>query len=544
MIPEKIRHWGGLETWTLPRHLRRQARERGDRPFLQKGDEPALTYAEVLERSLDFAARLSALGVRSGDRVITMMPTSVEAVLAWFGAALMGAVDVPLNTGYLGQTLVHGVNLAAGRVMVVDPAFLPRLAEVEPDLHRLETVVTTSGAASARFSRMRAVDLDAISPGPALDLPEPRFSDLASVVYTSGTTGPAKGVLIPHGQAYSYAMLSVDGFKMTPDDVFLCVHPLFHVGGKGAVSCSLLSGCRVVLTDGFDARTWVDDVRRFGATLTICHGPMLEMIFAQPERPDDADQKLRAFMAAPLPTAIAEDFERRFGARGVEVYGMTEVSTPVWRPLDEPLRVGTSGVTRSELFEVRVVDPVTDVEMPAGEVGEITVRGHLPFTLMQGYMSMPEESLRAWRNQIFHTGDVGYFDADGYLHFTDRARDRIRRRAENISSYEIEVAAGSHPGIIECAAVGIPSDFQADDDIKLFVVSAEAVDFALLTEHLVRRLPHYMVPRFIERIDALPRTPTKKVRKQDLRDRGQSEATWDRRAQGISVREIAERVRR
>ena len=182
MIPETIRHWGEMDTWTIPAHLRRQAAERGDRPFLQKGDGPALTYAEVLERSLDFAGRLAALGVRPGDRVITMMPTSVEAVLAWFGAALLGAVDVPLNTGYLGQTLVHGINLAAGRVMVADPSFLPRLAEVEPQLNHLETVVTTSGAASAPFSRLRALDLEGVSPDASPELPEARFNDIASVV--------------------------------------------------------------------------------------------------------------------------------------------------------------------------------------------------------------------------------------------------------------------------------------------------------------------------------------------------------------------------
>ena len=544
MIPEAIAHWGPLETWTIPQHLERQAAQRGDDPFLQKGDNPALTYSEMLARTQDTAGRLAALGVGFGDMVVNMIPTSIEAVLTWFATNWLGAVDVPLNTGYIGQTIVHGVNLSGAKVMVVDPVFLPRLAEVEDQLSTLETVVTTAPAPSpSPLRRLRLVELETVAPADLSDAPRPTFRDTCSVVLTSGTTGPAKGVVISHAHSYSYAYLEVDGFKMTDQDVFLCVHPLFHVGGKGAITASLLAGGRVVMNDGFDPETWIDDVRRYRATLTIGHGPMLQMIYAQPERPDDADTDLRAFMAAPFPTAIAEDFERRFGARGIEVYGMTEISTPTWQPIDEPLRLGSCGKPRDALFDVVVVDPETDLPVATGEVGEITIRPKVPWVLMQGYLSLPEETVAAWRNFRFHTADAAYFDADGYLYFTDRMKDRIRRRAENISSYEIEVAAGYFPGVKECSVVGVPSAYDADDDIKLFVVADEPLDFVALTEHLVRHLPHYMVPRYIEAISALPRTPTNKVRKQVLRDLGTTDSTWDRHAAGVSVRAITEKVR-
>jgi crotonobetaine/carnitine-CoA ligase len=534
-------HWGPRESWTLPAQLERQARTRGDSPFLQVEGQASRTFGEVMQESRQFAARLASLGVGRGDRVLLMMPSSETAVYAWFGASLAGAVDVPLNLAYRGNTLVHGINLAAARVIVTSPEYLGRVAQVEDRLGALETVVVTGEPELVPpFTRLRMVTLADVPLAARPPDPAPLTDrDVASVVYTSGTTGPAKGVLIPHGQAYSYAWQSVDGFQMTADDVFYCFHPLFHTGGKGAVYCSLLAGCQVVLRTGFDPATWIDDIRRYQATLTIGHGPMLEMVFAQPERPDDADTPLRAFMACPFPTAIAADFERRFGAKGIEVYGMTEVGTPVWRPLDEPLRLGSAGKPLDDLFEVAIVDPQTDELLRPGEPGEITLRPKLPWIIMQGYLSMPDATVHAWRNLRFHTGDVGYLDTEGYLYFVDRAGDRIRRKAENISSYEIEVAACAYPPVREAAAIAVASGYVSDDEVKLCVVADQAIDFQAFLKHLVHTLPHYMVPRYIEQIDALPRTPTNKVRKQQLRDKGNGPGTWDRASAGISLRELS-----
>jgi crotonobetaine/carnitine-CoA ligase len=266
------------------------------------------------------------------------------------------------------------------------------------------------------------------------------------------------------------------------------------------------------------------------------------MIHATPERPDDADNPLRVVLAAPFPSAIAEDFERRFGMRGVETWGMTEVTVAVWQSADEPLRVGSCGRPVDRLFDIRIVDPDTDEPLPAGQVGEITVTPKHPWVMMQGYLAMPDKTVEAWRNLQFHTGDAGFFDDDGYLHFVDRGKDRIRRRAENISSYDIEAAAGSHPAVTEAAAVGVPSAYDGDDDVKLCVVAPGGVDPVELFEHLVRNLPHHMVPMYIEQLDSLPRTPTNKVQKQPLRDAGITSSTWDRKAAGMSVRETSERL--
>jgi crotonobetaine/carnitine-CoA ligase len=310
----------------------------------------------------------------------------------------------------------------------------------------------------------------------------------------------------------------------------------------GSVYVALLAGCPVVLDRRFDPAAFLDRARRYGATATIGHGPMLEAIHRQPERAEDADNPLRTILVAPLPARIAADFERRFGVRAIDTWGMTEVTCVTMRPYDEALRPGCCGRPRDDLLEVVIVDPETDEPLPAGQAGEITVRPREPWVVMQGYLGMPELTVAAWRNFRFHSGDFGYLTEDGYLYFAERSGDRIRRRAENVSAYDIESAAARYPQVLDCAAVGVPSEFDSDDDIKLCVVPAPgpALDEAGLIGHLARTLPHYMVPRYIEILAELPRTPTNKVQRQVLRAAGTGPGVWDRAAAGVSVRSLLE----
>lgn len=535
--------WGPKETWTLTHQLRRQATERPDEPFLQFGDADPFTYADVLARSEDTAARLAQLGVAPGDMLQILASTSPEMVFTWFATSLLGAVDVTLNTSYRSAPLVHALNLCQGKVLVIDPDYLPRLAEIEADLTDLDTVVLLQPAADRpALRRLKVVELSEVPQAPLAAADGPCYRDISSIVFTSGTTGPAKGVRIPHAQAFVYAQQHVAGFDMTDTDVFYCFHPMFHIGGKGALYSALLAGGKVVLRDRFVPEAWIDDIRRYGATLTIGHGPMLEMIFAQPERPEDGDNQLRAVMACPFPAAIAERFEARFAVKGVEVYGTTECATPSWRSLDEPLRLGSCGRPSNDVVEVLIVDPETREEVPAGQAGEIVVRPLVPWVLMQGYHGMPEATVEAWDNYRYNTGDAGRFDEDGYLYFLDRMKDRIRRRAENIASYDIEVAACSFEGVLEAAAVGVPSGYQADDDIKLCVVADGPLDHLQLLKHLASELPHFMVPRYIDVLDQLPRTPTNKVRKQLLREENITPTTWDRHGAGVSLRDLVSEI--
>ena len=308
------------------------------------------------------------------------------------------------------------------------------------------------------------------------------------------------------------------------------------------VFATFASGGRIVLDQRFDAEHWLERIHHFGVTLSIAHGPMIEMIYRRPASTADSDHAMRRLMCCPLPKQIADSFEERFGLRGIEMWGMTEVACPCWTSLDGPRIPKSCGRALSEWYDVAIIDPDTDEVLPLGMTGEIVVRPRHPWTTMQGYLGMPDQTVEAWRNMWFHTGDAAYVDADANFFFVDRIKDRIRRRAENISSYDIEAVAQQYPGIREAAAVGVPSDYEGDDEIKLCIVeaAADAVVPKDLLRFLALRLPHAMVPRYIEFLDVLPRTPTNKVRKRELRADGVSPRTWDRRASGIKLRQLIE----
>jgi len=537
--------------WTLPRALDARVVETPDRPFVTTEGEGAQTFAECRAAAFAMAEALRAAGVGAGDFVAVMAPNCRTAIHAWMGASLLGAVDVMLNTGYRGGPLEHALNLVQAKVLLADARFLGVLREAEPRLEHLKRIVwfrapggDGDGREPAGFSRVELVPLASLTSARAdLRRDEPDVSSLASIIFTSGTSGPAKGVMIPHGQAYALALQTVQGLRLTGRDTLYGFHPIFHTAGKFiSLYAGVLSGAHVVLDRQFRAERWLARIRECGATATLAHGAMLEMVHAQPTAADDADNPLERLMASPFPRRIAADFEHRFGVRGVEVWGMTEVNNPCWCPLDEPVRTGTCGKVNGDWADVRIVDPQTDVEVPTGQVGELVVRPKQPWTMMQGYLGMPEKTIRAWRNLWFHTGDAGWIDADGWVHFVDRLGDRIRRRAENISSYEIESAAALYPAVRECAAIGVPSGYESDDDIKLVVALQPGHAWLPndLLEHLVRLLPHYMVPRYLQRIEALPRTPTNKVMKSQLR--AAVGECWDRKAAGVALRDVARRI--
>lgn len=537
------------QRWTLPRALDARVVETPDRPFVTTECEGTQTFAQCRASAYAMAGTLRAAGVGSGDFVAVMAANCRTAIHAWMGANLLGAVDVMINTGYRAGPLEHALNIVQAKVLLVEERFLGVLREAEPRLRHLERIVyfrlpdSTPGGTPGGFARVELMPLAALPSEPPELEEEPAISSLASIIFTSGTSGPAKGVMMPHAQAYALALQTVQGLRLTGRDTLYAFHPMFHTAGKFiSLYAGLLSGAQVVLDRRFRAECWLTRIRECGATATLAHGAMLEMVHSLPPAADDADNPLERLMASPFPRRIAADFERRFNVRGVEVWGMTEINNPCWCPLDEPLRTGTCGRLNRNWADVRVVDPETDIELPDGQVGEFVVRPERPWTAMQGYIGMPEKTLQAWRNLWFHTGDAGYVDPEGWFHFVDRLGDRIRRRAENISSYEIESAAAQHPAVRECAAIGVPSGFESDDDIKLLVAlrSGQRWEPQDLLEHLVRLLPHYMVPRYLQPIEALPRTPTNKVMKSQLY--AVAGECWDRKAAGVALLDVARRA--
>ena len=529
----------------LPDLLRDRAHHDGDREFFRRVGERPVTYSAAYSAACALANGLVSLGVAHGECVVIMADNSTESIATWLGTSLAGAVEVAINTAYRGHSLEHALQNSQARVMFIEEALLPRVIEIRDSLTYLETVViyrASDGPVSGTVPGVRLLSYQEVL-GASDHAPDRRVGphDIASIVYTSGTTGPAKGVMLPHGQVRLFSRLGVEGARMTSADAFYCFIPLFHVAGKFiGIMGSMMAGGRVVLDTRFAVDEFLPRARANGCTIALLHGPLVEMLHQQPARPDDSDNPVTRIMASPFPAGIALEFQRRFGIRGIETWGMTEVTIPIWQPFDEPLRVGSCGRLREEHFELRIVDPDTDEEMPVGSTGEMVLRPRRAFTMMQGYLRMPEVTLAAWRNLWFHTGDLAYIASDGYVYFVDRVKERIRRRAENISSYEIEHAALSSPEVVECAAVGVPSQFAGDDDILLCVVPSPGPGFApaALIADLAVRLPHFMVPRYIRVLDELPRTPTGKPQKVALRSEGVTPDTWDRQAAGVSLREL------
>lgn len=540
-----------MDNWTVGELLRAQAERAPDAVFIQMVGGPGLSYGQAWRQACRMALALRQEGVGPGDAVVIMLPNGLDAVIAWLAANLLGAVDVTINTGYRAASLEHALNQARARHMVVGAEYLPLLRASENELHHLE-VCLVAGLADMRGDtgwkpwRQRLRDLDLCVAETATEapaLPAVEASDIASVIYTSGTTGPAKGVLMPHAQVVLLAKQTAGKLAMGPKDIYYSFHPLYHMAGKFMqVLACVASGARLVLDTAFEPARWLQRVRDSGATLSGAHGPMLEMIFAQAPTARDREHRLRAICSAPFPSRIAEAFEARFGVRGIEVWGMTEVGIPLWCPLDAPLRVGSCGRVDGRWFEFDVVDPRTDRPVPRGQTGEFVVRPRHPWTLAQGYMGMPDKTVAAWRNLWFHTGDEGRMDEEGWVYFVDRAADRIRRRAENISAHDIETAALSHAAVAEAVAVGTPSEFAGDDDIRLFLVPrpGTTLDFSDLLRHLARQLPHFMVPRYLESTDDLPRSATHKIQRAVLRKHAIGPQTWDRKAQGIELRSLIE----
>jgi crotonobetaine/carnitine-CoA ligase len=504
--------------------LARRAEEAPDQLFLQDVDGNQLTYAQLQERILKWAGALQAAGVEAGDTVVTMLPASLEAFAVWLGVASLRAIEVPLNTAYRGPMLEHTVNNAGSRLAIVADAYVDQFAEVRSALTSLERIVVFDGA-DAGFAD------DAIA---AKDLEPAAYHDIACMIYTSGTTGPSKGVLMPWGELHQFVMALPDNIISAGGSHYLCL-PVFHVSGKSGIYICAQHDARLVVRDTFSLTEFWNDVRKFECTSTGLIGVMASFLMAMPEQPDDADNPLQNVSMGPLVDEV-EEFKRRFGVQVSTGYGMTEIGVPMASDGWDLANATSCGRPRTGYpgYEVRVVDSV-DRPLGPGEVGELIVRTAEPWTMNAGYYNMPAETAEAWRNGWFHTGDAFKYDEDGNYYFVDRIKDAIRRRGENISSFEVEAYVVRHPAVAECAAVGVPAE-HSEDEVKVVVVPAPGatIDPAELIEFLIPTMPRFMIPRYVEVVDALPKTPTMRVRKVELRE-ALGAGVWDREAAGVEL---------
>ncbi|MGI9598549.1 MAG: AMP-binding protein [Acidimicrobiales bacterium] len=538
------------QDWSSPHILRTRAESHRDRPWL---DVPFADERYTFGESLAIAERVGRAmvddGAEPGDRVLIMLPNGSAHIFAWLGSALAGLVEVPINTAYRGSFLAHQVATTGPRFAVIDPSFVERFADIgeaastvecwyvagRPGTsdEAVEDAVATLSGAGARARRWDEVVVHESS----TPLPPVETRDLASIFFTSGTTGLSKGVMMPHAHMTLFADECVSLTRLTDADTYLSVGPLFHGNSQFlAAYPSLLAGARYVLHERFSATEWLDQIRAAGATVTNFVGVMMDFVWQQPPRPDDADNQLRCIFAAPTASSILDGFKARFGIEAfVEVFGLTETCMPILTPYGVERPPGAAGLLNAEWFDIRLVDSDTDEEVPVGEVGELVVRARHPWTTCQGYFGMPDKSAEAFRNLWFHTGDGLRRDDDGWYYFGDRLKDAIRRRGENISSYEVEQALVTHPAVAEVAAIGVPADQEAgEDEVMVFLVPEDHqgdggdLDPDELWAFADRQLPAFAVPRYLRIVDELPKTPSEKVRKIELREWGIDAETHDR----------------
>jgi carnitine-CoA ligase len=532
---------------TDPRHdqsvgrvLSKRVDAHGDAPLLI-ADGGTLTYRDVDEASNRLANGVEALGIGAGETVLAMMPNVPEFVVIWVGLGKLGAIQVPINTAYRGNLLVHVINDSAARTMIVDAQYLDRLADVADRLEHLERLVVFEREADTAdvpnaLSTLTRLPFGTLMDAQAMPRDElPPYHAVKAIMYTSGTTGASKGVMVTQAHAYTYAHSGIDLMELKPGDVYYAPLPLFHIAGQWAmVYAAMIGGAAAVITERFSVERFWDDARRFNATVTFFLGAMANFLARQPEQPDDATTPIDRALVVPMFPDVY-DFGRRFGMRITTTYGSTEVNAPLRLGFDNP-DWKTCGRLDEERFEARIVDE-NDEQVPDGTVGEFVIRAKEPWLLMAGYWRHPEWTEKAWSNLWLHSGDAMWRSSEGYFYFADRVKDSIRRRGENISSVEVENEINSHPDVVECAVFPVASEHTEDDVMAAVVVKpGRSIDPVELIAFLEPRMAYFMVPRYIDLVPNLPKTPTGKIQKYELRAAGCTSTTWDREAAGIKLK--------
>jgi crotonobetaine/carnitine-CoA ligase len=491
---------------------------------------PSLTCADTWHGVLRWAGALRRLGVDAGDTVLTMLPTTTAGYLPWLGASLLRAIEVPVNTAYRGRMLSYVVGHSRATVAVVHASFLDRLAEVVDDLGSLETVIVVGAPTALGAITVLAAEDLLDGPIDEGDVADPQPHDTCCIIYTSGTTGPSKGVLMPWRELYELqAAQPASAFDAGRG--LYSAFPFFHVSGKQAIWAAARNRARLVLRETFSPGAFWDDIERHDCTSTGLLGTMATMLLRAEAGPRERGRPLRHTQMGPV-IAELEEFRARFGVEVSTGYGMSEIGWVLQSPDHGITDHRSSGRPRPG-YHLRIVDD-HDHDVPVGAVGELVVRTDEPWMMCAGYWDMPEATAAAWRNGWFHTGDGFRADADGNFYFVDRLKDTLRRRGENISSFEVESLVLDHPDVLECAAVAVPSEL-TEDDLKIVVVLRPGAPPAPEALHAALReaMPRFMVPRYIEIVDELPKTPTLRVKKAELRAAGVGPRTWDAHAQRL-----------
>jgi crotonobetaine/carnitine-CoA ligase len=493
-----------------------------------------ITYDQLEARVNRVGNALAAMGIRKDDKVCVMLPNVPEFLYVWWGNAKLGGVTVPLNTALKGEGLAYIINHSDAETIVLEQRYVPALEDIRGRLHQLKRVIVLGPQGQqATALPAGAIDFGALLSAPATSpLQEVWSNDIDSIMYTSGTTGLPKGVIHRHARCYGGFVLPVmTGY--TAQDVVYNPLPLFHIGGQNMVWTALVADTKVALVERFSASRFWDDVRRYGATFTLFLGAMIPILHKQPSRPDDGDNPLRIALSAAAPKTIWDAFERRFSVKIVELYSQTEGGFMINTDAQQAGKVGSMGKPAAT-YDAKVVDD-HDRELPPGEVGELLYKPASSAALTEYYKN-PEATAEKTRGGWIRSGDLAYKDADGYFFFVDRKSDFMRRRGENISSFEVEKMLNGHPQILESAAYAIPAELGEDEVMVAIVLQPGA---RLQPEDLMRyceaHMAYFMIPRYVRFVAALPKTGTERTMKYQLKAEGITPDTWDREAAGYKI---------
>ncbi len=517
------------EQCVLAYQLTHWAKQRPDQTAVVFYGGESWSWQNLLTMTQRTAFALQSLGVSKGDHVLSWQPNNKQALLTWFGLNYLGAVYVPINTAYKGSLLEHVVQLSDARLMICHADLAPRLHAIE--LGALQQMIVTHGESD--LTALNVLPESALIAEQKLEQPPEPIEpwDTQYIIFTSGTTGPSKAVLSSYLQGYSMgpeAHPYVDG-----SDRSLVNMPLFHAGGTIYVIMTLANGGSCFIDTHFKTDEFWSTINEFTITSTCLVAAMIPFLLKLPPSDNDKNHCLKKALCVPW-NEDGRAVGLRYGIDMRTCFNMTEISGPLVSD-SFPEKSGTCGKVRPGV-EARIVDS-NDCEVAPGVAGELVLRTDRPWSMNHGYYKNPQATAEAWRNGWFHTGDGFKYDEDGYFYFVDRIKDAIRRRGENISSFEVESEVTAFPAIREAAAIAVPSAL-SEDDVMIIVSAVEGatVDPLALFEFLQQRMAHFMLPRFIRIVDELPKTPTQKIKKHLLKEAGVTDDSWDREAAGIVVK--------
>ncbi|SED64288.1 crotonobetaine/carnitine-CoA ligase [Pseudomonas mohnii] len=531
--------WSTDQLDTINAVLQRATEKYGDRQFMDfLGD--TYSFTDINQAACRLANGLSKLGVKKGQTVVTLLDNSADAVFIWFAINKLGAVSVPVNTALKGEFLRHQVGDAGAAVVIAESDYADRVASIADKLPELTTLVHRGAVPTVSIKQTLLAWNDLLSD----DASEPDVQvmphDLAMLIYTGGTTGPSKGCMVSHNYTCSLARQMLVITNRQEDTITWSPLPLFHLNAVATtVVSNMMVGARIAIYPRFSVSNFWPQIERTGANDVQLLAAMMPMLAGAPDNESSlrCRGQVKAVWGAPFPEAVQQQWKERFGVTHTVCggFGLTECSLPSILPFGTVGKPGSSGLRNTEDFDVRIVDD-NDVELPPNTPGEIIVRPRKPNVMFDGYWKRPEDTLKVMRNMWFHTGDIGKFDEDDFFYFVDRKKDYLRRRGENISSFEVESAFLQHETVDEVAAHAVLSDL-GEDELKVTITLKPGN--ALSEEELCRwaadQMPYYAVPRYIEYRSALPKSPLGRIYKFQLRDEGVTATTWDREKSGLKL---------